>query len=90
MLENKLSRVGWGGVWLGVGGGRWLAGLTKNKTKPSSWGLAMAKPVEFECMVLSDISISGLNSHPLASRIVGSLTKLNCPKISRIKICCFL
>ena len=37
MLENKLSRVG---VGEGCGGGGRMAGLTENKTKPSSLGLA--------------------------------------------------
>jgi hypothetical protein len=36
MLENKLSRVGWG-----------VAGLTENKTKPSSWGLAELGKITF-------------------------------------------
>ena len=48
MLENKLSRVGGGAgnvvvaaqdMW-GGGAGYVVAGLTENKIKPSSWGLA--------------------------------------------------
>ena len=49
MLENKLSRVGGGAgnvvvaaqdMW-GGGAGYVVPGLTENKTKPSSWGLAI-------------------------------------------------
>ena len=62
MLENKLSRVG-----------GWVAGLTENKTKPPSWGLAELGKILYALLHDSDYSEHGfvkvgihmrMDSHP--------------------------
>ena len=55
MLGYKLSRSGVG---------RWVAGLTENKTKPSSWGLAEIgnNPLPINVFVFEHECITTLDS----------------------------
>ena len=57
MLGYKISRVG-------VRGGGWVAGLTENKTKPSSWGLAELgnNPLPINVFVFEHECITTLDS----------------------------
>ena len=74
MLGNKLSRVG---VGVGGGGG-WVAGLTENKTKPSSWGLAELGNKS----LLSEVPV-GRHSGPISTFLILSV---DC-RSSRIPLC---
>ena len=66
MLGNKLSRVGVGGGWVGV----WVAGLTENKTKPSSLGLAeLGNMSIYSLSSLSFCCITILKANPKLSQL---------------------